>query len=125
MAVLRRQMTIDLSQDMFFSSEDLLKHGRHPLAAVQGQDIKRRVWDNVLRSARRRVCWISESRDLPKSFAGLIQTFSDKTAKSLKFNAPDAYKAHVLLWNSTEKRKRYMISHGRIPLEILLVGAPS
>lgn len=61
-AFLRSQMIVSLSQYMFFSSQDVLTHVGHPVAALHKQDTKMTVQERVTRSAKRDVCWTSESR---------------------------------------------------------------
>lgn len=64
--------------------------------------------------------WSSVRRDLPRSVAGLRHTYLDKTAKSLTFSALVAYPVHTMGLNLNEKRRRYVIDHGRSLLGILL-----
>lgn len=77
----------------------------------------------VMASARREVWWNGESEDLQRSFAGLIQVYLAKTATSFKFIALVAYPVYVIWLNCTERRRRYMITHGHTLLGFLPIGA--
>lgn len=43
LAFLRRQITMSLSQDLFFSSRGVLKHVGHPVTALHGHGADRKV----------------------------------------------------------------------------------
>lgn len=121
LAVLQRQMTMTLSQDVFFKSRDVPKLIRHSAAALHGRGMKEEVQERVLRLARRGVCCNSENGDLTRSIAHLIQIYLNKTATSLKFNGPAAYPAQVLWLNITKRRERYRTDHGHLLLGFLTV----
>lgn len=55
--------------------------------------------------AKRNVWCSSDSGDLPRSFADLVQIYLDRTVTSLKFNALDAYAADTV-WLAFTMRKR-------------------
>lgn len=99
-------MTRALSQDMFSSSQEVPKHVGHSAAALPGQEIEKRVRERRIGSARKDVCWKSESRNLPRSSVSQIQIYSDKLATSMNFHALVAYPFYVLWLNFTEKRRR-------------------
>lgn len=64
-----------------------------------------------------------KSRDLPRSLAGLIQTYLDKMAASSEFKAFVGYAAHGVWSNLTKSRSRYLTDHGQTLLRFLPVGA--
>lgn len=96
LAVLRKQMTMGLAQDVFFSTQTATIQVGHPAAAPRWQDTMRRVQERVVGSARRELWWNTKSGDLPGSFAGWVRTYLDETATTLKFLALVAYPVHVV-----------------------------
>lgn len=111
------------SQDLFFSSHDVFKYVRHSVAALHGQGLEKPVQERVIGSARRDVGCTSESGDSPRSFAGLIQIYSDKTAKSSKVSVLVGYPVHVVQLKLTEERTTCRNDYGHVLLGILSVGA--
>lgn len=56
---------------------------------------------------------------MPSSLAGLVQTYYNKTATSLEFNALAGYPAHMVLLSFTKREKRYLVDHGHTLLGLL------
>lgn len=123
LAVSRRQTTTGLSQDGFFRSQIVLEHVQHLVAALHAQDGDSRVQGGMIGPARRKMRWNSKSEDLPRVYAGLIQTCSDTEATSPKLSALVAYRAHVMWLNFTQKERLYMTEHGHTLLRVLPFGA--
>lgn len=102
---LRRQMKVGLSQDVLLSSQDDPKQVGHFVAALHGQDKEGKAPKTLAGSAKRDVWWSAESEHLPRSCAGLIQTYIDKTATTLRLNTLAAYPAHVVWLNFTGEER--------------------
>lgn len=66
------------------------------------------------------VGWKSESSQLPRLFAELVQIYSERTAMSLEYDAPVAYSAHLVCLKVTEKS--YLADRGYTLLGFLPVG---
>lgn len=94
--VLRRQVAMSLSQDMFFSSQNAPEGTDHPVATLHGQKAQTKVRGRAIPSRISEVWVNSKTNKLPRSFTGLIQIQSVKTATSLSFNALVGYLVHVL-----------------------------
>lgn len=122
LAVLPRQMTVGLLQDVFCVSKAVQKHFEHSVFALHGLDTERRV-GKMARSAERDLCWCTQSRELLRPIGGLIQTYSDKTATSLMLNALVPYRGHVTCLSSTAKKRRHTVEQGHTLLGILPAGA--
>lgn len=121
--VLRGSTTMDLSQDLFFSSRVVPRPVEHPVATLHRQDGQRRARKRLMMSAWRDMWTASEGGDLPRSFPGLAQIYLEMMATSSKFNAFAAYPARVVRLKFSEKRRRYSIAHGHTLLRFLPVGA--
>lgn len=104
---------MDLSQDVFSSSQSVPNHVGNPVAALHRRETEREVRKRVMGSAREDVLWSTESWNLPKSFANLIQIYSNKTALFPKLNAHAACSIHMVWWNVTERKRRYITTQGQ------------
>lgn len=72
---LRRQMTTSLSQNVFFSSQEVLKHLGHLVATLHERVTEKRLRKRMMGLAKRELWWSSEGVDLPRSFSGLVQIY--------------------------------------------------
>lgn len=95
-----------LWEDVFFSSQNVSKLEGHPAAALDERDTEKRIQKKAMRSAKSEMGWNSKSGDSPNSLAGVMQTYIDKTATSLKFSTFVVYLVYVLCLNLTERRKK-------------------
>lgn len=119
LTVSRRQMTIGVSQDVFFNLQGVRQHFLHLVAALHGRDTDRSLLKKVVRSARREVRWNSERKNLPRSFADLMQMYLDKSTTSLRIDVLVAYHVHAVRLNFTRRRRRNMNGHGHSLLGFL------
>lgn len=122
-SVLREQMWRSGSGSVYFSSGDVPAGTAHPVSTKFGKEIERKVRERVMRSPKSEVLWNARENEMPKSFSGLIQIYSDKTATSLKCSALVAYPVHVVWLNFTARQRRYLIDHGYTLVGFLPVGS--
>lgn len=95
-AHLRRQMATSSSQDLFFSSQDDPERTKFPAGTLDGQKTQRKVRERVM-ALRCSDAWESnETNQLPRSFPGLKQIYSETTAMSFEFSALVGYPVHVV-----------------------------
>lgn len=58
------------------------------------------------------VFWNYTDNGFPRSFVGLVQIFSDKTATMLKSSAYFAYKIYIFLLNTSPQKREWLINDG-------------
>ena len=66
--------------------------------------------------------WNDDNEDLPKSFVGMFQLYTDKTATTLKANATVAHPVHVVLLNVTREFRLKLINGGHTLVGLLPVA---
>lgn len=66
----------------------------------------------VMASRSSDVLWNSKATRLPRSFARLIESYSDKKVTSLTFSGLVAQYVHVVGFSFTKRRRTYLINHG-------------
>lgn len=103
LSVLRRQMAISSSQDLFSRSPSVQKETRHSAHTLYGHSTIRKMQKSMMESGSCDLWWNSETYQLPRSFPGTVQIYSDKTATLVIFNAYVAYLAETAWLTFTEK----------------------
>lgn len=93
------------------------------LAALNGRCTEKRVGERAMGSASSKAWWNCETGDLPRSIAGLVQNYLDKTATPLRFSALAAYPVYVLWLDFTERESRLIIDFRQTLIAFLPVGA--
>lgn len=121
-AVLRSQMALGSSQNVLSSSLDVPEGTGYFVGTLQGQNAQGKMQRMMIASKSSDLWWNKEINQLPTSFAGLTQIYSEKTATPLKFIALILYSFLVGCPNLSKRRTRYLIDHGYTFLWFLLVG---
>lgn len=112
MTVLQRQMAMSSLKSVFFSSQDVLVETRNSAGTLRVQKTSRKVRERAVTSSSSDLWWNSETNQLPRSLAGPIQMYFDKTATSLKIIVPFNHPAHAVWSNIEERKRRSLADHG-------------
>lgn len=114
-------MLKSICYSFLYCSSDISSKMVHPFSTPWGRRIERNVPKQVMRSVNPEVLWNDNDDVLPKSFSGLKQLYSDRTATSLKRNSLIAYPFYAVQLNITAEQKMCFIEDGCTLLVFLLV----
>lgn len=115
LAVSKRQMAVSSSRVVLYCLQDVLEETKPLIGMLHGRVSRWKSQKSVKRLRSSDVWWNSKSGQLPRSLAGLIQSYSDSMATSLKFNALVAFRAYVV-WSSFTEGERAGLVHTRYNL---------
>lgn len=93
----------------------------HPMMAQLGKHGERTVRNIVMSCSEQKVIWHSDQNSTEKSFAGMIQLYSDKSQTSLKESSFQFYPIHLALLNYSEEYRRQCIVKGMTTVAFLPV----
>lgn len=122
--VLRLQIRGSSASSTIFNATvgDVLEEGySHPMMAELGKYGEKAVRDTVMSRSEQDIMWHDETNSTERSFAGMIQLYSDKSQTSLKESSFQFYPMHMTLLNFSEQDRRQNIVSGRTTIAFLPV----
>lgn len=123
--VLQKQVALTRKDDAIFQIPDVPSATPgHPMETGHFKDVIEGIRSDVMKSKGQNGAWWNDSdKNFPRSFVGLVQLYSDKTATTLKANALVAYPIHAVLLNFSLTHRRFLIDNGYTIVGFLPVGA--
>jgi len=116
-AVLRKQVELCMNQNFKVTIEkDIVQEEgkddgeEHPTNTLFFRNINRMKRASVMKCPEMEVIWYENGEC--KSFTGLCQVFTDKTASSLNAKAMTAHAVHLTLLNFDKRFREWLINHG-------------
>lgn len=123
--VLRSQVKVANDTEVMFRpcfNEQNRDFVSHPLHSEFFAELYMSIRSHIMGSANSKIQW-NQSRDsMPKSFIGMLQIYTDKTATTLKSQSLVGYPIHVTFLNVSVQLRRFLIDHGYTLVGFLPVG---
>lgn len=108
---------------LFSESKDVPVEMAHSIPKKYSTKIELAARERAGTSTKDEVLRKVDDDEVPKSFLGLRQIYSDMTAACFKYNVVLAYPVHLVWLSLNAKQKRYLSAHGHTLLGFLPIGS--